>query len=86
MKPLLRMGLRLGFFLSAGFSLAAPGGDLGFDKRLSETGLTYSLPSGFVDDGPNIALAKELNDTLDSSSPFVVHRINSTDGKITAWI
>jgi hypothetical protein len=80
------MGLRLGFILSAGFSLAAPGGDLGFDKRLSETGLTYSLPPGFVDDGPNIALAKELNDTFDSSSPFVVHRINSTDGKITAYV
>ena len=86
MKSLLRVGLRLGVFVYAGFSLAAPSGDLGFDKRLSETGLTYSSPSGFVDDGPNIALEKELNETLDSSSSFVVHRIHSTDGKITAYV
>ncbi len=86
MKPMLRAGLRIGFFLYAGFSLAAPSGDLGFDKRLSETDLIYSSPSGFVDDGPNLALEKELNETLDSSSPFVVHRINSADGKITAYV
>ena len=86
MKPLLRVGLRLGFFLYAGFSLATQGGDLGFEKRLSEAGLTYSSPSGFVDDGPNIALEKELTEALDSSSPFVVHRIHSTDGKITAYV
>ncbi|MGA2652392.1 MAG: hypothetical protein ABSF28_17790 [Terracidiphilus sp.] len=86
MKPRLRMGLRLGFFLYAGFLLAAPGGDIEFGKRLSETGLTYSTPSGFVDDGPNIALEKELNETFDSSSPFVVHRIRSTDGMITAYV
>jgi hypothetical protein len=86
MKSLLLVGLRFGFcfFVYAGFSLAVPDDDLGFDKRLSETGLIYSKPPGFVDDGPNIALEKELNETLDSSSPFVVHRIRSTDGRITA--
>jgi hypothetical protein len=86
MKPLLRVGLRISLFVFAGFLLAAPGGDMGFDKRLSETGLTYSMPSGFVDDGPNIALEKELNETLDSSSPFVVHRFRTTDGKIVAYV
>lgn len=86
MKPLLDVGLRVGFFVYAGFLLAAPSGDLGFDQRLSETGLTYSSPSGFIDDGPNIALELELTETLDSSSPFVVHRISSTDGKITAYV
>jgi hypothetical protein len=86
MKPFPRAGIRLGFFLYAGFLLAALGGDMGFDKRLSEVGLTYSAPSGFVDDGPNIALEKELNETLNSSSPFVVHRIRSTDGKIAVYV
>lgn len=86
MKSLLRVGLCLGFFVYAGFLLAAPSGDPGFDKRLSETGLTYSSPPGFVDDGPNIALEKELTETLDSSSPFIVHRIHSIDGKITAYV
>jgi hypothetical protein len=86
MKSLLHAGLRFGVFVYAGFSLAASNGDLGFDKRLSEAGLTYSSPSGFVDDGPNIALEKELTETLDSSSSFVVHRIHSTDGKITAYV
>jgi hypothetical protein len=78
--------IRIGVFVYAGFLFAAPTGDLGFGKRLSEAGLAYSLPSGFVDDGPNIALEKELNETFDSTSPFVVHRIHSTDGKITAYV
>ena len=86
MKSLLRVGLRFGIFVYAGFSLAAPSGDPGFEKRLSETGLTYSSPSGFVDDGPNIDLEKELTETLDSTSPFVVHRIHSIDGKVTAYV
>jgi hypothetical protein len=86
LKALLRFGLRFSCFVYAGFLLAAPSGDPGFDKRLSETGLTYSLPPGFVDDGRNIALEKELNETLDSLSPFVVHQIRSTDGKIAAYI
>lgn len=82
----LRVGLCFGFFVSAGFLLAASSGDPGFERRLSEAGLTYSSPPGFVDDGPNIALEKELAETLDSSSPFVVHRIHSMDGKITAYL
>jgi hypothetical protein len=86
MKSLFRVGLRFCVLAYAGFSLAAPSGDLGFDKRLSEAGLTYSSPPGFADDGPNIALEKELTKTLDSSSPFVVHRIHSTDGRITAYV
>ncbi len=86
MKSLLRVGLGFGFIVYAGFLLAAPGGDRGFYKRLSETGLAYSVPSGFVDDGPNIALEKELSETLDSTSPFVVRRIRSIDGKITAYL
>lgn len=78
--------IRIGVFVYAGFLFAAPSGDLGFDKRLSETGLAYSSPPGFVDDGPNIALEKELNETFNSLSPFVVHQIHSSDGKITAYV
>ncbi len=86
MKSKLRVGLSFGIFVYAGFSLAVPSGDPGFEKRLSEAGLTYVLPSGFIDDGPNVALEKELAETLDSTNPFVVHRIHSTDGKITAYV
>lgn len=86
MRLLLRVGVLVAASVYAGFSVAASADKSDFDKRLSETGLIYSLPPGFVDDGPNIPLEKELNETLDSSSPFVVHQLHSTDGAITIYV
>lgn len=87
MKSPLRIGLCIGSCLVfCGLSFAASSGHPEFDKRLAEAGLIYTLPAGFVDDGSNVGLEKELSAARDSRSPFVVHRIHSTDGKLTAWV
>ena len=82
----LRVGVCVGFCLFYGLSFAAPGRHPAFDQRLSEAGLVYSPPSGFIDDGPNVVLEKELSKTLESSKPFVVHQIRSSDQKIAAYV
>lgn len=87
MKLPLRTGLFVGCCLVGyGLALAASSGHAEFDQRVSEVGLVYTLPAGFVDDGPNAALEKELAEKQDSKSPFVVHRIHSASGKLAAYI
>lgn len=88
MKSLLRVGPCVGCCLvvSCGLSMAASTGHPEFDRRLSEVGLMYSLPSGFVDNGSNPALESELTKSAKPASPFVVHRIHSTDGKMAGYV
>jgi hypothetical protein len=69
-----------------GFSIAAPINDSTFKERLSKIGLSYSLPTGFLDDGSNVSLEKELGGKLDSVDPFIVHQIRSIDKKMAAYL
>lgn len=57
-----------------------------FVKRLSEVGLTYSLPTGFIDNGANISLEKKLSESNDSKDAFVVHKIGLKNGEIEAYL
>jgi hypothetical protein len=68
------------------FSIAAPSNDSAFMERLSKVGLSYSLPTGFLDNGSNVVLEKELGKEFDSVDPFVVHQIHSVDKKVIAYL
>ena len=69
-----------------GISMAAPNSDSVFKKRLSEVGLSYSLPNGFLDNGSNQALEKALSKEFDSVEPFVVHQMRSNNNNIVVYL
>jgi hypothetical protein len=88
MKLISKIGLAFLFCIVVfcGYSLAAPINDSVFKERLSKIGLSYSLPTGFVDDGLNASLEKKPGEKFDSVDAFVVHQIRSIDKKMAAYI
>ncbi len=86
MKSMLKLESTLLFCLSFCCGLAIAGDDTAFNERLSKVGLSYSLPTGFVENGSNVSLEKELGKEHDSMDPFVVHQIRSIDKKIVAYL